>query len=253
MECRALWARNKCFSPLPLRGSTLKGIKGLRWGDWKISIYLTLTLALLYPPGYSLKERELPFKPNGLLRRSASRNDPLRLIYSSLLTPNSFPNTQHLKSNTFHSPLTTPHSPIFLCYYLLVMEKHPIILFDGVCNLCTWGVHFVIKRDPEKQFKFSSIQSNYGGDLYQKHGFQPEAIETFILLEQGRSFSKSTGAIRVASRLSGLWPMVKLLFIIPRPIRDLFYDIVLRNRYRLFGKKDSCMVPSEKVQDRFID
>ena len=132
-------------------------------------------------------------------------------------------------------------------------EDKPIILFDGVCNLCTRSVRFVLKRDPKGHFVFASIQSNKGSALYRSHGFQPEEIETFVLIERDRSFSRSDAAIRIAWKLSGLWPVLALLVMVPRPIRDWGYNVIARNRYRWFGKTETCLVPSGEYSGRFIE
>jgi predicted DCC family thiol-disulfide oxidoreductase YuxK len=128
-----------------------------------------------------------------------------------------------------------------------------ILLFDGFCNLCTQSVRFILKRDRGRAFRFASIQSGRGGELYRACGFDPKTIETFVLIEGGRSFFKSDAAIRVAGRLSGLWPLLALLDVIPKSARDWGYDVVARNRYRWFGKTDQCMVPTDDDYDRFIE
>jgi predicted DCC family thiol-disulfide oxidoreductase YuxK len=129
----------------------------------------------------------------------------------------------------------------------------PIILFDGVCNLCTWSVRFVLERDPAGRFQFASIQSPKGGDLYRSCGHLPEAIETFVLIEGGRCYTKSDAAIRVARGLSGFWRWLWILIVVPRPVRNWGYDLIAGNRYRLFGRTDQCMIPDRDVSDRFID
>jgi len=132
------------------------------------------------------------------------------------------------------------------------MFENAVILFDGFCNLCGWSVQFIIKRDPGGYFKFASIQSEVGERLLDSHGLRPKAIDTFILIEDNTCLTKSDAAISVAKRLSGFWPFLRFLNIIPRPIRDWCYDIVARNRYRWFGKKKRCMIPSGELLDRFI-
>ena len=131
-------------------------------------------------------------------------------------------------------------------------EKKNIILFDGICNLCTWIVQFVLKRDPKGFFVFASIQSPKGSSIYRAHGFRPEDITTFVLIEDNRSYSKSEAAIRVARRLSGFWGLLTLIYFIPRPIRNWCYDIVAKNRYRWFGKTETCLIPSKEHLERFI-
>ncbi|OZM56323.1 thiol-disulfide oxidoreductase [Lottiidibacillus patelloidae] len=129
------------------------------------------------------------------------------------------------------------------------MEK--IILFDGVCNLCNFGVQFVIKRDPKKQFKFASIQSEIGEKLMIKHYGKVE-LDSFVYIEGKNSYKKSTAALKVCKHLRGAWKLLFILLIIPTPIRDFFYGKIAKNRYKMFGKKDSCMLPSPELKERFL-
>jgi predicted DCC family thiol-disulfide oxidoreductase YuxK len=129
------------------------------------------------------------------------------------------------------------------------MER--IILFDGICNLCNHSVQFIVKRDPAGIFKFASFQSGAGEKLLKEHGFKGE-INSFILIEQGKVYQKSSAALRVAGKLHGPWKLLVLFQIIPPFLRDLIYDLVAKNRYRWFGKKDSCMLPSPDLKKRFL-
>ena len=129
----------------------------------------------------------------------------------------------------------------------------PLILYDGVCRLCTGTVLFVIKRDAGKRFRFASLQSPVGQQLLRSFGLPPNDLKTFVLVDQGRHFTKSAAALRVASGLGGVWRAVALLTVVPRPIRDGVYDWVARKRYRWFGRLDACLVPSQEVADRFLD
>ena len=130
------------------------------------------------------------------------------------------------------------------------MEK--IILFDGVCNLCNSSVQFVIKRDPDGHFKFASLQSEIGQSLLEQHGFNKE-IDSFVLIENQRIYSKSSAALRVCRNLNGFWKVFSILRILPPSFRDFFYDIVAKNRYKWFGKKESCMLPTKEMKKRFLD
>jgi predicted DCC family thiol-disulfide oxidoreductase YuxK len=131
-------------------------------------------------------------------------------------------------------------------------ERSSIILFDGVCNFCNGSVAFIIRRDPHKHFKFASLQSPAGQALLKKHERSPEQLDTLILIEEGKIYDRSTGALRIAKRLSGFWPGFYILIVIPAPIRDLLYNLVAKHRYNLFGKRDACMVPTADVRDRFV-
>ncbi len=130
----------------------------------------------------------------------------------------------------------------------------PILLFDGVCNLCNGAVQFILRRDPAKRFRFAALQSPVGEQFLREHGIEPGRLDTLVLVEGGRAYLRSTAALRVARRLSGPWPLLYYLFIwLPRPLRDLAYNLVARNRYRLFGEREECMVPTPDLRARFLD
>ena len=126
------------------------------------------------------------------------------------------------------------------------------ILFDGVCNLCSGFVVFTINRDPEALFKFASLQSDEGKKLQGEFGIDPDNIKTMVLVENDRYYLKSDAALRIFKRLSGMWPVLYYFIYVPRPLRDLVYDLVAGNRYRWFGKKDECMVPTPDLEKRFL-
>jgi predicted DCC family thiol-disulfide oxidoreductase YuxK len=128
----------------------------------------------------------------------------------------------------------------------------PVILFDGVCNLCNASVLFVIDRDPRGAFAFAALQSEYGMSLLRDHGYRGDALTTVLLLEDGRLYDRSTAALRIARRLSGLWPLLSGFRIVPRPLRDLVYDWLARHRYRWFGRTDTCRVPTPELRSRFL-
>ncbi|WP_424963726.1 thiol-disulfide oxidoreductase DCC family protein [Ekhidna sp.] len=131
--------------------------------------------------------------------------------------------------------------------------KKSIILFDGVCNLCNASVQFVIKRDKKKQFLFASLQSDFAEENLPKKYISSNALQSIVLKDGDHIKTKSTAALTIARRLSGLWPMLYLFIIVPKFLRDWVYDIVARNRYKWFGKKDQCMIPSPELKDRFFD
>jgi len=126
-----------------------------------------------------------------------------------------------------------------------------IILFDGLCNFCDHSVQFIIKRDHAELYKFASLQSDIGQKLLKQYDI-PHDTDSFVLLTQGSWYSKSTAALHVAHHLNGLTKMLYPLLLIPRPIRDLFYNIFAKNRYQWFGKKDHCTLPSPEVRNRFL-
>lgn len=132
-------------------------------------------------------------------------------------------------------------------------QEQAIIFFDGVCNLCNGAVQFVIKRDPNAYFKFASLQSVKAGEVLPKYGVDPFGLESILLLESGKLTKKSTAALSISRKLSGIWPILAVLKIIPPSIRDLIYDWIARHRYQWFGKRDECMVPSPEMNARFLE
>lgn len=136
-------------------------------------------------------------------------------------------------------------------------EQHTgdsIILFDGVCNLCNSLVRFVVKRDPPPgRFTFAALQSEAGQRLLREHGLATDDLNTFVLIENGRAFARSTAALRVARRLGLPWSLTWPLIIVPAPLRDAAYRFIARHRYRWFGKRDACMTPEDSARSRFLD
>ena len=130
---------------------------------------------------------------------------------------------------------------------------HRVILFDGVCNLCERSVRFIIKRDPKARFSFASLQSEAARQLLERHGLRTDEFDTMVLIESDTAYTRSDAAVRIAGRLSGPYSLLAAGRIVPRPIRDWLYDLIARNRYRWFGRKDRCLVPTDEVADRFID
>jgi predicted DCC family thiol-disulfide oxidoreductase YuxK len=125
----------------------------------------------------------------------------------------------------------------------------PVILFDGVCNLCTGSVRFVIERDARKRFRFASLQSPVAERLLGRR----DDLESMVLVQDGEIYRKSTAALRIARRLDGLWPALAIFLVVPRFLRDAVYDWIGRRRYRLFGKRDVCWTPQPELADRFLD
>ncbi|MEM0941333.1 MAG: DCC1-like thiol-disulfide oxidoreductase family protein [Bacteroidota bacterium] len=130
---------------------------------------------------------------------------------------------------------------------------YPILFFDGVCNLCNDSVKFVIRHDKNDFFRFASLQSNIVKELLPEHLTKENDLQSIVLLENGEIYEKSTAALLVAKKLSGLWPILYVFIIIPKVVRDVIYDFIARNRYRWFGRKDQCMIPSPEMKLRFID
>ena len=128
-----------------------------------------------------------------------------------------------------------------------------IVLFDGVCNLCNGAVQFIINRDPEGRFSFASLQSAAGQARLREFGLSTDAFDSFVLVEGGKAYTRSTAALRIARQLPGPWRFLYALIIVPRPLRDWAYDLVARNRYRLFGRRDSCMIPTPELKAKFLE
>jgi predicted DCC family thiol-disulfide oxidoreductase YuxK len=133
-----------------------------------------------------------------------------------------------------------------------MMDDSPILLFDGVCNLCSRTVQFVIRHDPAGRFRFAALQSPAGQRLLVEHGLPADALDTFVLIEGARCFTRSDAAIELARRLDGAWRWLRLAAVVPRPIRDWAYGVLVRNRYRWFGRRESCMVPTPELSQRFL-
>lgn len=128
----------------------------------------------------------------------------------------------------------------------------PLILFDGDCNLCNGAVQFVIRRDPAARFSFASLQSEAGRRALAEAG-QQDLPDSIVLVQGSRVRVKSAAALAIARGLRLPWPLLSVFWLVPYPLRDLVYDWVARNRYRWFGKRDSCWVPTPELRARFVD
>ncbi len=127
-----------------------------------------------------------------------------------------------------------------------------LILFDGICNFCNFGVNFIIDHDKKKYFKFASLQSNLAQNILKEKNIDPMKIDTIILIMNEKIFTKSSAALQIAKNLDGFWKVIYILSIIPAPIRDITYDFIARNRYKWFGKRESCRIPTDQNIDRFL-
>lgn len=127
----------------------------------------------------------------------------------------------------------------------------PIIFFDGVCNLCNGLVQFIIRHDKRGKFRFASLQSDIASQLLDGK-INLQEMRTLILLEHGNVYLRSRAVLRVASRLDGPWKASAVLYVFPAFLADAVYNLVSRYRYNLFGKKDSCMVPTPEMKSRFV-
>lgn len=158
-------------------------------------------------------------------------------------------------------------------------REHGLIFFDGICNLCNHTVQFIINRDQQDYFRFAALQSDVAKDQLtllndgkqkiaahesNQQVLKPQAnqekdvvsdqheLNTIVLLEGGKAYYRSTAALRITKRLGGLWPMLYGLIIIPPFIRDFFYQLISKNRYRIWGRQESCMIPSPELKSKFL-
>lgn len=133
-------------------------------------------------------------------------------------------------------------------------DNHPdVILFDGVCNLCSNAVQFIIERDPEQRYKFASLQSGFGQEVLKNLNLDPAQLQSIIVLQGNNVYRRSDAALEIARNLSGAWPLFFVFKIIPRFLRDPLYNIVARYRYSWFGKMEACWLPTPQLKARFID
>ena len=135
---------------------------------------------------------------------------------------------------------------------MIIKKQHKIILFDGLCNYCNNTVNRVIVHDKTDVFRFTPLQSDVGMLMVTEHGIDTSKIDSIILIEGSNYYSRSTAVLRIAKRLSGAYPLLYGLIIIPSFIRNWVYDFIARNRYRWYGKRDKCMVPTEDLKKKFL-
>ncbi len=127
-----------------------------------------------------------------------------------------------------------------------------LILFDGICNFCNTAVQLVIEVDRQQIFKFAAIQSELGQKIYRQHGLDPHDIQTLMLVDGEQALTKSDAVLAVLSRLEGGWQLLAAGQALPQPLRDWAYTEFARQRFRLFGRRETCMVPTPELQARFI-
>lgn len=134
-----------------------------------------------------------------------------------------------------------------------MISDKPLLLFDGVCNLCNGVVQFVIEHDPEARYRFASLQSHTGQHMLKKHNLPTNDFESFVMIEKEKSYLKSAAALKLFTGLGGVWKLMTIFWVVPRPIRDFIYSLVANNRYRLFGKQNECWIPTPELKSRFLD
>jgi predicted DCC family thiol-disulfide oxidoreductase YuxK len=132
------------------------------------------------------------------------------------------------------------------------MDNRHIVIFDGVCNFCNGAVNFIIKRDPDGVFAFTPMQSDLAHELMSQHKIHYVGIDTLLLIKNNQCFVFSSAALEISKDLSGFWYLFNIFKFVPSPIRDFFYKVLARHRYTLFGKQETCMVPTDEVRSRFV-
>lgn len=138
--------------------------------------------------------------------------------------------------------------------YLYPMnESHPVVLFDGVCNLCNRSVQFIIRRDKKDQFRFAALQGKTGQEILARHGLPADSFNSFILAEGDKIYTRSTGALRMLRILGLPWSLFYVYIIVPRFFRDGVYNWIARNRYRWYGRQESCIIPTPELRKKFLD
>ena len=132
-------------------------------------------------------------------------------------------------------------------------KKQFIVLFDGVCNLCSSSVQFILRHDKKDQFLFGSLQGNYGQEVLKKYSMPSNEFNSLMLLEGEQLYTKSSGALRMLRHLGGGWSLLYAFIIVPKFIRDAVYNFIAQNRYRWFGKKEECWLPKPEWKKKFLD
>lgn len=129
----------------------------------------------------------------------------------------------------------------------------PILLFDGVCNLCSGSVQFVLKRNKKENIRFASLQSEFGKKTLQDSQLPVDYTSSLVLLENGKTYVKSDAALRLSKHMSGIWKGGSVFLVVPKFIRNAVYDLIAKYRYRWFGKLDVCWLPEPRWRERFLD
>jgi predicted DCC family thiol-disulfide oxidoreductase YuxK len=128
----------------------------------------------------------------------------------------------------------------------------PLVLYDGQCGLCNRSVQTILRHDGRGRFRFAALQSALGQALLARHGLASDVMDSVVLVDGERAYTRSRAALRIAGAMDAPWPLLRVFAIIPGPLRDGVYDWVARNRYRWFGRTDACMLPPPEVRARFL-
>ena len=130
--------------------------------------------------------------------------------------------------------------------------EHPVILFDGVCNYCNSMVNFIIRQDKKKIFRFAALQSSIGQHLLKQYHLPISHLDSFVLIDKGKIYQRSAAGLRLYDQLPWYWKWLQVCWIVPKFLRDGVYDWFARNRYKWFGRKEQCMIPTSDVRERFL-
>ncbi len=130
---------------------------------------------------------------------------------------------------------------------------HPVLLFDGVCTLCNSAVRFTVRFDESGTFRFAPLQSDVGRALLDHHDLPTDEFDSFVLVDGDDYYTRSTAALRICRELDGPWSLLYPLIRVPESVRDSVYDLIAKHRYRLFGRKDECQIPSPELRERFVE
>lgn len=134
-----------------------------------------------------------------------------------------------------------------------MIEDGSVIIFDGVCNFCNDSVNFIIARDPDSKFTFAPMQGESAKALMKQHGIENPDLDTFLLIKDGKLYQRTDAALEIAKDLTGYWKYCGVFRVVPAPLRNILYRLLAKNRYRLFGKREVCMIPTPEVRQRFLE
>ncbi len=132
------------------------------------------------------------------------------------------------------------------------LNSKGVVLFDGVCNFCNSSVNFIIRHDKKDYFRFTPLQSEIGMKISEKYNLDSGNLKSVILVDKGKIYTKTTAALRIAKQLSGAWPALYIFIIVPAPIRDVVYNIIAKYRYKWWGERDACMIPTPEIRKKFL-
>lgn len=132
------------------------------------------------------------------------------------------------------------------------LNHKAILLFDGYCNLCNSSVQFVLKHEKKEELYFTSLQSEAGIEILKEYAIDVNKVDSLVLIENNQAYIKSSAALRASKYLKGLYPLLFSFIIVPAFIRNFVYDFIARNRYKWYGKSDTCMIPDKKISHRFL-